>query len=119
MLLGNIISEYYSRIDSCDIEWVIKLFAENAIYHRADSAYCGRNQIHKFFTDGRKIRGDHILDSIWSFDHRVICTGTFKGVGAAGDPRKVGFSDFWAFDQKHLVVERQTYLALGHQYVAE
>jgi len=117
MLRGAIITEYYSRIDENDLDWVMNLFADDAVYLRADSKYCGIKELNEFFRADRKIRGQHNLDAIWSFDDKVICTGTFKGVGKEGDGRKVRFSDFWRFNSQDLVDERRTFLALGHEFV--
>lgn len=93
------------------------LFSSGAVYHRADMTYAGCAEIETLFRDRRKIRGVHKLDQIWSVGDRVICSGRFDGLGAAGDKRCVGFADFWFFGSDDMVVERRTYLAVGHQHV--
>ena len=117
LLNGQKIYQYYEHIDVNDIDWVMSLFSKDAIYYRADSVYDGCKAIDSFFRQSRKIRGCHSIDSIWSFDEKVICIGTFNGKGYDGDERKVKFSDFWIFDTSGLVSKRETYLALGHEYV--
>ena len=119
VLNGQKICRYYEHIDINDIDWVMSLFSKDAIYYRADSVYEGYSAIDNFFRKFRQIRGCHSIDVIWSFDEKVICTGIFKGQGREGDSRSVRFSDFWLFNSSGLVTKRETFLALGHQYVKE
>lgn len=118
-MFGHKIRQYYEHIDRNDIDWVMSLFDKAAVYRRADSCFEGYHAIDRFFRVDRLIRGTHRLDSIWSFDDKVICTGAFHGQGKTGDHRSVRFSDFWFFNADGLIRERETFLALGHQYVKE
>ncbi len=113
------IEAYYPHIDNVDIDWVIALFHEDAVYQRADIIYRGLAELRKFFFEERQIRGEHIVDALWADDatETVFVTGRFEGQGVAGDPRSVAFADVWRFDDAGLVVRRQTYLGLGHAYV--
>jgi hypothetical protein len=117
--LSATIEEYYRRIDAVDIDWVIDLFRDDARYQRADAVYEGKGAIDDFFRSKRKIRGQHIIDgvSLDSGKRTVIASGRFEGVGEAGDGRSVGFADFWRFDDGGKVMQRTTYLAVGHQIV--
>ena len=113
------VSAYYPRIDDVDTEWVVALFAEDAVYFRADAVYAGRVAIARFFCEERKIRGRHTIDRMWT-DHSsasVVAVGRFDGQGLSGDARSVRFADVWQFNEAGLVTQRQTYLALGHEYV--
>lgn len=116
---ARIVAEYYRHVDAMDIDWLIGLFAVDAVYHRADVTYTGLPAIAKFFRDERKIRGRHTLEKMWldAASRGVVVTGQFDGQGISGDPRSVGFADVWHFNDAALVVRRQTYLALGHRYV--
>lgn len=118
-MFGNKVCQYYKHIDDNDVEWVMALFDEKAVYSRADSYFEGHDSIKRFFTTERKIRGVHTLDAVWAFDDKVICTGTFNGQGKTGDNRSVRFADYWFFNNKGLVIKRETFLALGQQYVKE
>nr|WP_298728968.1 nuclear transport factor 2 family protein [uncultured Steroidobacter sp.] len=113
------ITDYYPRIDRLDTDWVIALFSEDAIYFRADATYSGRTAIARFFREQRKIRGRHTVDRMWT-DHSsasVVAVGRFDGEGESGDSRCVRFADVWQFNEAGLVTQRQTFLALGHEYV--
>jgi ketosteroid isomerase-like protein len=116
-----IVAEYYPHIDAVDTDWVIELFADDAVYRRADVTYAGLPAIARFFREERKIRGRHTLEGMWidSPSRSVVVTGQFVGEGIAGDPRSVGFADVWQFNTAMLVARRQTYLALGHRYVEQ
>ena len=111
------IREYYSRIDKNDVDWVMQLFADDATYVRADSRYEGKQRIEYFFREDRKIRGIHRMDHSWAVNDEVIARGEFTGVGESGDARRIRFVDLWFFNARGLVKLRETYLALGHDYV--
>jgi len=97
---------------------VSALFADDAIYERAGSRFVGKTALREFFAVHRKIRGVHSLQKIWSVeDNIVVVTGCFNGVGANGEPRSIGFSDIWYFDADRRVSQRQSYLAIGHEYI--
>jgi ketosteroid isomerase-like protein len=113
----EIIKEYYPHIDAGDIDWVLALFSEQAVYMRADSEYSGMNEIEHFFKNERKITGLHKITDIHQHNNQVVVRGEFIGKGAKGDERRVGFSDFWLFHEDGLVERRETYLATGHKYV--
>ena len=114
-----LIREYYRRIDQGDVDWVVGLFASDAVYERADALYDGIAAITHFFAQDRRIRGVHEIESIVAAPDAGVVTanGRFVGVGEAGDPRSVGFADLWRFAPSGLIMRRQTYLALGNDYV--
>ena len=114
-----IVQEYYPRVDAEDVEWVIALFADDAVYHRADSSYVGKRAISSFYRGERKILGRHTLENIATDDDKVLVNGVFCGEGHDGSLKKVGFADVWQFDATGLVTHRQTYLAIGSGYVRE
>src|SRR5687768_15699343 len=93
-----LIREYYRRIDAVDLDWVLALFAPDAVYERADATYEGSAAISKFFREDRQIRGEHEIDHIWCDGDSLVATGEFRGQGAAGDARNVRFADVWMFD---------------------
>jgi ketosteroid isomerase-like protein len=117
--LANKIAEYYCHIDHQDIDWVLALFASDAVYQRADVTYRGMDAISRFFRHERQIKGTHVLDRLCAIEESklVFVTGTFTGHGAMGDARSVRFADVWEFNGHAQIRLRQTYLALGHEYV--
>ena len=84
MTTGEIVDEYYRRIDSNDLDWVVSLFSEDATYVRADSRLQGKAEIDKFFRTQRRIRGKHVIDSIVAVGDQVFCKGEFIGKGGDG-----------------------------------
>jgi ketosteroid isomerase-like protein len=115
----GLIAEYYPHIDRVDTDWVLALFAPDAVYDRADRTYAGIEAIGRFFREERQIRGEHRVERLWAdpATRSVFVTGRFEGHGAAGDARSVGFADVWEFDAAGRVKHRQSYLSLGHAYV--
>jgi len=116
--MKNLVSEYYPRVDRGDLDWVLAMFANDAVYTRADSCYEGKNEISEFYCADRKINGRHTINTIMESGNTVAVQGVFKGQGADGSPKNVRFSDFWQFD-RNLVSSRNTYLALGSNYVKD
>jgi len=119
--LARKVSEYYPHIDDVDTDWVLGLFADDAVYYRADATYAGRSAIARFFREERKIRGRHTVERMWldTVSASVVVVGRFTGQGISGDARSVRFADVWQFNEAGLVSQRQTYLALGHEYVKQ
>lgn len=114
----DMVREYYRRIDANDTDWVLSLFAADAVYERADATYRGAEEIRNFFCIRRRIRGTHAIDHLWRVAQDTVVTlGKFEGVGGAGDPRSVGFADVWKFDPTGRIERRRTFLALGHVHV--
>lgn len=113
----TVVRDYYDHIDRVDLDWVLALFAPDAVYERADATYSGISAIARFFREERLIRGVHAIERLWADDDSVVALGEFRGVGAAGDARRVRFTDVWHFGADARVRRRQTFLALGHGYV--
>lgn len=114
----EMIRDYYRRIDRQDLDWVVELFASDAVYERADARYAGRDAIEHFFREERLIRGVHTIATLTQDETgRIFARGRFEGHGAAKDARSVRFADVWEFRSDDKVCFRQTYLALGHAYV--
>lgn len=113
------IIQYYHDVDQQDIDAVLALFSDDAIYKRADAAYVGKNAIEHFYRNERMIRGAHTLDRTCDQPEasRVLVTGEFRGRGADEAPRVVRFTDVWEFNATGQVGRRETYLALGQGYV--
>lgn len=111
------IKHYYRQIDLNALHEIEGLFAETAVYRRADRTYDGKSRIMRFFREERRIRGRHVIESIWEVPDHIVAVGVFDGVGEKGDPRTVGFTDVWTLGTCNKVTERRTYLATGHAIV--
>jgi ketosteroid isomerase-like protein len=113
------IKAYYGWIDAQEIDRVLELFRDDALYKRAGSTMDGADALQKFFVSERKIRGRHAIENMWAVGNTVISKGRFFGVGAMGDARDVEFMDVWTFDDTGLVEKRETFLAHGYEIVRE
>lgn len=118
MRIDDTTREYYAKVDAGDTEWIVAMFAKEARYRRADADYVGQAAIAEFYREGRKIRGKHTIENLYATGNVVVVQGTFVGQGAKGNPKKVRFCDVWLF-QDTCVKLRETYLALGSDYVRE
>ena len=113
------VKQYYPKVDSGDIDWIIDLFDDNGVYVRADVSYSGKNEIKDFYENDRKITGKHTVEKIFTENNSIAVNGVFEGVGADGAAKKVGFADFWTFKDNGKVGMRRTYLAIGSDYVKD
>jgi ketosteroid isomerase-like protein len=117
ILAGAAIEKYYRQIDAQDVDSLMGLFAEDAIYFRCESELRGRSEILRFFSEERKIRGVHHIETLLSLGDRVVAIGRFEGKGAVGDARSVGFVDVWEFNEAGRIRRRRTFLATGSQFI--
>jgi hypothetical protein len=106
---------YYAAIDRSDVELVLLMFADQAVYDRAGVAYRDAQAIRKFFCEERQVTGKHDIDDLWSDDtsRTVITAGRFEGQDIAGKVIAFGFCDIWRFDTAGRVLKRQSFLAPG------
>lgn len=116
----NLASGYYSAIDQSDVERVLQMFAEDAVYDRAGVEYRHLPSIRQFFSEGRQVSGVHIIKGLWSDEESrtVFVSGRFEGQDATGTARSFGFADVWHFNDAGLVSKRESFLALGNTNAA-
>lgn len=110
---------YYYRVDQGDIEGVLDLFEENAVYHRPGyPPMTGRGALDRFYRYERMIvSGEHRIESlVVSHDDssggenlRVVVQGMFEGKLKNGDRTRLRFADFFSMSHRHLIQHRQTY----------
>lgn len=114
--IRDIAAGYYPAIDRSDVEHILSMFAEDAVYDRAGVVYPDKASIRKFFTEDRQISGVHSIDGLWSdgASRTVFVTGRFEGHDMAGNARAFGFADVWQFNHADLVSKRQSFLAPGN-----
>jgi len=117
--LSELVREYYRRLDSGDVDWVIDLFTDDAVYSRAGVVYRGKPEIERFFREARKIVGVHTPNWMTSDERVVIVEGRYEGRGVTGDEKIVDFCDIWRFDESGKAVRRNAYLAAGGDAVTE
>ena len=115
----ELVREYYRRLDGGDVDWVMELFTDDAVYSRAGVVYSGRTEIERFFREARKIVGTHTPNWMTVDQRVVIVEGRFEGHGAQGDVKIADFCDIWRFDDNGRVFRRNAYLAAGGADVTE
>ena len=119
MSILSTVQDYYPKVDAGEVDWVLRLFAEDGIYQRADACYEGIREITDFYENARKITGKHAVEEIFAQGHEVVVNGVFEGFGADGAAKKIAFADFWTFNEQGLVALRKTFLAIGADYVKD
>jgi ketosteroid isomerase-like protein len=115
----ELVREYYRRLDGGDVDWVMDLFTDDAVYSRAGVIYEGIEAIGSFFREARTIVGTHTPHWMTQDGQVVVAEGTFEGRGAQGAPKLVDFCDVWRFNEDGRAVRRNAYLAAGGAAVTE
>lgn len=110
------IQTYYALIDQKNIPAVLKLFAEEASYVRADRSLQGKNEIQKFYESERRLDGTHTIKHHYQLADTVIVQGYFEGINGQGENISLGFSDFFQIKNSQ-IIHRHTYLAQGAEVV--
>jgi ketosteroid isomerase-like protein len=106
------IRSYYELVDKGDIDGLLALFAENAIYHRPGySPIIGRNGLARFYRSQRVIDcGRHVvINLLIDNDGGVAVEGTFAGRLRDGNEVNLRFADFFGLDESVLIETRNTY----------
>lgn len=106
----ELVSSYYQLIDREDLDGVLRLFADDAVYRRPGySAFVGKNSIAAFYGSERVIEsGSHTLRTLLAKGDTVAVEGTFRGVLKDGRVVAQEFADFFSL-RAGLIVERCTY----------
>lgn len=112
-ILEKIVREYYDRIDAGDVDWVVGMFAKNAVYDRAGQLITGTGEIRAFYAGERKVTLTHSKIKLWACGRDIFVEGTYSGTGADGSERLGQFSDHWTFNAAGKVTLRRTSLFTG------
>jgi hypothetical protein len=99
----TLIQQYYTNIDSGNVDEILKLFSRYAKYNRTGAGLLvGFDAIRDFFTSKRKLVGIHSIskqrvEQVGQLN--IVSTqGTFLGTNN-NEPVRLGFKDFWHFPQ--------------------
>ena len=105
------VRHYYDRVDAGDVAGVLDCFTDDAVYHRPGyEPMVGREALAAFYGGERVIAdGRHELDAILVDGHAAAVRGRFVGTLKDGRPARVGFADFWVFDEGTRAVTRHSY----------
>lgn len=101
---------YYEYIDEGDIDSLVTLFAPDVVYDRPGHPRIeGRTALERFYREVRPLSdGEHSIHSVLADGREVATRGTFQGVQNDTTVR-LGFSDFFIFDEDLRVQSRFTY----------
>nr|WSY54822.1 nuclear transport factor 2 family protein [Streptomyces sp. NBC_00886] len=101
---------YYRLVDTDDVDGLLDLFAEDAVYHRPGyPAMRGHGELAEFYGGTRVIAsGRHTLDQVVAQPSRIAVAGSFNGVLKDGTEVGLRFADFFEFDGPR-IVRRDTF----------
>jgi steroid delta-isomerase len=106
----EVVATCYRLIDAGDVDGMLKLFADDAVYQRPGyPPLAGSAALRVFYTSTRMIRqGVHILHTLVVSGDVVAVEGTFRGTLKDGSAVEQRFADFFRLCG-HRVSERRTY----------
>ena len=110
---SKIARDYYARVDAGNYNWVVDMFARDAVYDRAGTLLKGHAELREFYFGARKIKVRHQDLKIWDCGPDIFVEGSFSGTGADGTPRVGQFADHWTFNKAGKVTLRRTSLFTG------
>jgi ketosteroid isomerase-like protein len=104
------VERYYELVDAPDLDGMLALFAEDAVYERPGyEPLRGKEELDRFYGSERVIdTGRHTLDDVIADGDRVGVRGRFDGVLKDGREVSVRFADFFML-RGDLIAERHTY----------
>ena len=110
---SKIARDYYAQVDAENYDWVVDMFAPDAVYDRAGEMIKGHADLRDFYEGVRKIKITHQDLQIWASGPDVFVEGSFSGTGADGTNRVGQFADHWTFNDAGKVTLRRTSLFTG------
>jgi len=110
---SKITRDYYAQVDAENYDWVVDMFAQDALYDRAGELIKGHAELREFYTGVRKIKINHGNLQVWQCGPDVFVEGSFSGVGTDGTERVGQFADHWTFNKAGKVTLRRTSLFTG------
>lgn len=100
---------YYDNVDAGDLEAIMALFSDDAIYARNENQFLGIGAVRGFFVERlSRLKGKHTLLGASIKGNQYFFYGTFKGTNF-GEPTEVDFLDYWVLDREGKVYYRQSW----------
>lgn len=108
---STVVHRYYEYADDGAIEALVSLFAPDVIYDRPGHPRIeGRRALERFYRHVRPFSdGSHELHTVLADEDEIATRGTFRG-SRDGDRIRVGFADFFRFDDEIQVESQDTYM---------
>ena len=109
--IRKIALEYYARVDTGDVDLIMRSFAPDARYARPGFAELhGHTELETFYSDVRPIaRGRHEISSLVVESDCAAIQGIFQGQLRDGSHVEIRFADFMTIDEKGRIADRTTY----------
>nr|WP_062330524.1 nuclear transport factor 2 family protein [Herbidospora sakaeratensis] len=106
-----LVRAYYDRVDSDDVDGLLALFADDAVYERPGYVPLnGRAALKRFYQDQRIIEhGRHTLDEVIAGPDRIAVSGAFAGRLKDGRNVDLRFADFFTFAPSGRFARRTTF----------
>jgi len=111
------VKKYYKYVDNKEIDKLLDLFSDDIIYIRSGKEIKGMKKFKEFYKKERRLKGKHKITKIIDTKEVVITRGEFKGKNAQNNKVKVGFADFFQFNNKGKINRRETYLSEGYRVI--
>ncbi|MFF0146704.1 ketosteroid isomerase-like protein [Amycolatopsis sulphurea] len=107
----NAVRRYYGLVDAGDIDGLVALFDEQAVYRRPGyPPLNGHEALRAFYRSRRVIaEGRHTVVQVLVHDRTAAVRGSFRGVLKDGGHCSVRFADFFLLSERHRFLERETY----------
>ncbi|QIS21222.1 nuclear transport factor 2 family protein [Nocardia terpenica] len=105
------VQRYYDLVDAGEVDELVNLFAEEAVYHRPGyPPMVGRAALSEFYRTQRVIKfGAHTLSQVTAAESDVAVHGEFAGVLKDDSEVTVRFADFFALDADGFFTRRVTF----------
>ncbi|MEV5593667.1 nuclear transport factor 2 family protein [Streptomyces sp. NPDC052496] len=110
---GVLARRYYELVDAGQVEGLLALFSDDAVYRRPGyPALRGRAAMRAFYLNERVIsHGRHELFAVIADGERVSVRGEFRGQLKDRSSVTVGFADFFTVGPDGLFTRRDTYFS--------
>jgi len=102
-----LVRNYYRLVDEGAVERLLCLFSNECEYDRAGNVLQGKQALEQFYNNDRPLEGEHHILGITAGSTRIRVQGTFIGT-SRNKPVVVDFGDKFYFDERLLIVERDT-----------
>ena len=96
----NKVKKYYKLVDLAKIDEILAFFSDKIVYERCEKKISGIKNLEKFYKQGRKLKGKHIINLIIADNNIVSVRGSFKGINSKKKRTNLNFSDFFYLTRK-------------------
>jgi steroid delta-isomerase len=105
------VTSYYKLVDADDVEGLLDLFADDAVYDRPGyDPLVGMEALRMFYSSTRVIQsGTHAVTNLVVGENKIAAEGTFEGTLKNGAEVSLRWADFWTFGEDGKVTRRDSY----------